>query len=93
MISQEQRNSILQNLQPYNPIMVGIFGSFARNENKAGSDLDILVDFKETVNLMDLVGIELSLTEKLGIKVDLITKKALSPDLEKYINKDIFRIV
>lgn len=93
MISQEQRNIILQNLQPYNPIMVGIFGYFARNENKAGSDLDILVDFKETVNLMDLVGIELSLTEKLGIKVDLITKKALSPDLEKYINKDIFRIV
>lgn len=93
MISVKQKDIILKSLNSYQPTLVGIFGSYARNENKNGSDIDILVDFKNTVNLMELIGLELSLSEQLGIKVDLITRKSLSPRLEKYIIKDLLRII
>lgn len=89
MITPEQNKKILSTLEPYNPLKVGIFGSFARDENTVDSDLDILVQFKQTVNLLDLIGIEMELSEQLGIKVDLVTDKALHPEVKKYIEKDI----
>ena len=89
MITPEQNNTILSTLMPYHPLRVGIFGSFARNENTIDSDLDILVQFKQTINLLDLIGLEMELSEQLGIKVDLVTEKALHPDVKKYIEKDI----
>ena len=72
--------------------MVGIFGSYSRNEQKPDSDLDILVNFKHPVSLLDLVGVEQELSEKLGVKVDLITQRSLSPKLEKYIMQDLIKI-
>jgi len=41
----EIKNVILNHLKEYNPLKVGIFGSFARGDNKKTSDLDILVEF------------------------------------------------
>jgi hypothetical protein len=52
--------------------MIGIFGSFARGENDRNSDLDILIDVEQPVDLLEIIGLEQELTEKLGIKVDLI---------------------
>ena len=59
MISTAIRNKIIACLKPYNPKKIGIFGSYARDENKEGSDIDVLVDFRKTVNLLDLIGIEM----------------------------------
>ena len=92
MISNQQQHIILSGLAKYHPVLVGIFGSYSRNEQKPDSDLDILVNFEQPVSLLDLVGIELELSEKLGIKVDLITKKSLSPKLEEYIMRDMIKI-
>ena len=89
MITQEQNKTILSYLMPYNPLKVGIFGSYARNENKKDSDLDILVQFEQTITLLDIIGLEQDLSEQLGIKVDLVTEKALHPAIKKHIEKDI----
>lgn len=92
MITEEQKNVIIEVLQPYHPRMIGIFGSFARNENKHDSDLDILVEFRNTVNLLDIIGAEIKLSELLNLKVDLVTKKAVSPRLAPHIDKDLEEI-
>ncbi len=89
MISEEQRDIIIKVLQPLNPRMIGIFGSFARNENNDKSDIDILVDFPKTVNLLDIIGAEFNLSKRLKSKVDIVTKQSVSPRLAPHINKDL----
>jgi len=89
MITAEQKNIIIKHIKPYNPSTIGLFGSYARNENHKNSDLDILVDFKQTVNLLDLIGLEQDLSDLLGIKVDLVTTQSLHPEIKKYVEKDI----
>ena len=89
MINEQQKNTIIRTLNPYSPKSIGIFGSFARNENNHNSDLDILVDFTGKVNLLDIIGMEQDLTEEIGIKVDLVTKNALSHRLEQSVLKDL----
>lgn len=92
MITEAQKNIIIEVLQPYNPKMIGVFGSFARNENHHDSDLDILVEFRDTVNLLDIIGAEIKLSELLNLKVDLVTKKAVHPQLAPHIDKDLQKI-
>jgi predicted nucleotidyltransferase len=56
---------------------IGIFGSYVRGEQKKKSDIDILVEFYEDVEIGFLKFIELEsyLSELVGRKVDLVTKK------------------
>jgi predicted nucleotidyltransferase len=60
---------------------VGIFGSYARKEERPESDIDVMVEFSERKSLLELVRIERELSETLGIKVDLLTEKSISPYL------------
>ena len=93
MLTTAQKNTIKKVVSKFNPKLVGIFGSYARNEQQRESDLDILVDFNDSVNLVELIGLEQELTELLGIKVDLVTLKSVNPSLNKYIQQDLIRIV
>ncbi|MCK4367254.1 MAG: nucleotidyltransferase family protein [Thermoplasmata archaeon] len=68
---------------------IGIFGSFARGEQEATSDIDILVDFREPVSLIDFVALERHLSEILGRKVDLVMKSALKPRIGKHILREV----
>jgi len=83
------QQQIIDYLLIYNPEMIGIFGSYARNEQTKNSDIDILVSFSQRLNLIDLSRIRNELSEKLKIEVDLVTKKALHPKLKIYIEKDL----
>ncbi|MEK6581824.1 MAG: nucleotidyltransferase family protein [Nitrospirota bacterium] len=67
---------------------IGIFGSYIRGEQKRRSDIDILVEFDEPVSLLDLVGAEIYLSELLNIKVDLVPKRDLRPELKDRILKE-----
>ena len=61
---------------------IGVFGSYVRGEQKKrGSDIDILVEFKEPVSLLKFMDLEEYLSKLLGLKVDLISKKALKPKI------------
>ena len=74
--------------------MVGIFGSFARGDNKKGSDIDILVEFKESPSLLTLIKLENYLSTILGFKVDLVTTGALkNKRIKKSIKKDLINIL
>ena len=82
--------TIIKYLEPYQPERIGIFGSYAREEQTKESDIDILVSFKETISLFDLVRIHQELSDLLGIKVDVVTEGALKNEtLKKYIYQDL----
>lgn len=67
---------------------IGIFGSYVRGEQKEISDLDVLVEFDEPVSLLWLVKVEIYLSELLGIKVDIVPKKDVRPELKERILKE-----
>ena len=66
---------------------IGIFGSYVRGEQTDESDVDILVTFKEPIDFFIFLHLEEYLSELIGEKVDLVTKKALKP----YIGKEILK--
>jgi len=68
---------------------IAVFGSYARDEEKPGSDVDIIVEFSERKSLLALVRIERELSEILGIRVDLLTEKSISPYLIDSIKKEM----
>jgi predicted nucleotidyltransferase len=67
---------------------LGIFGSYLRGEQKAKSDLDLLVEFFEPIGLFDFIRLENELTRLLGIKVDLVMKESLKTRLKDQIIKE-----
>lgn len=83
MSNQEVQNIIINYLKDYDPEYIGIFGSHSRKQNKPNSDLDLLVKFKISVSLLQLIKIENDLTEKIGIKIDLVTEGALKNEIIK----------
>ena len=85
---------ILNHLKDYHPISVGIFGSYARGENKSSSDIDILIKFKKVPSLLTVIRLENELSEILGIKVDLVTSGAIkNKRIKKSIQKDLISIL
>jgi predicted nucleotidyltransferase len=69
---------------------IGIFGSFARGEEREDSDLDVLVIFEEGQKTFDnYMDLKFYLEDLFGRKVDLVTEKALKPQLKDIILKDV----
>lgn len=76
-------------LKSQGAIKVAVFGSYIRGEENPESDIDILVQFSERKSLLELVRIERELSEALGIKVDLLTEKSISPYLIDTIKREM----
>lgn len=89
MSDQEIHNKIISTLKPIGVNRVGIFGSFARKELREDSDIDILVDFKDTFGLLKLIQIENTLSNILNRKVDLVTTRSLDPKIKPFIENDL----
>ncbi len=70
----------------------GIFGSYARGEQRKNSDIDILVEPPKGIGF-GFAGIGIELEKKLGKKVHLVTYKYISPYIKKDILKDEVRII
>lgn len=68
------------------------FGSYARGQQSEGSDIDILVEFHETIDLFKFMELEDFLGEALGVKVDLVMKDTLKPRIKKEILKEAIPI-
>ncbi len=70
-----------------------VFGSYARNEAKEGSDLDLLLSFRERKSLLDLVALQSILEEKLGMKVDIVTEQSLHPKIRSYVDQEKIQVL
>jgi hypothetical protein len=89
MLSEQQKNIIIETLKPFNPVYIGLFGSYARNEERENSDIDILYELKATYTLFDLMDLQNTLQTKLNKKVDLVSKKYINKHLKPYVEHDI----
>ena len=69
----------------YKAELKGLFGSSAHGKAKKESDIDVLVEFDEGANLLDLVGLSLFLEEKLHHPVDVVQESAIREELKENI--------
>jgi len=76
--------------EKYHITRIGLFGSYARGEQKATSDVDLLVEFEE--NTQDLFDLKFQLKEffrnKFGIETDICREKYIKPRIKKTILKE-----
>ena len=75
----------------YNLKEIGIFGSFARGEQKKDSDIDILVSFHADARIggLQYIALEQELSEKLGRKVHISSREYLKPHIGKEIEPEV----
>jgi uncharacterized protein len=89
MIAQEITKKIEPLLKKYDVSFAGVFGSHARGEERADSDVDLLVRFNKQKGLFEIAGLERDLSESLNLKVDLVTEGGLSPLIKSEVMKDL----
>lgn len=102
-------NQILEKLKELKPKLhdegfelIGIFGSFARNEEKPNSDIDILYQIKDTKeylkkysgwdSILHIVEIKDFLKKELQKEVDFVDQSSLDSIANKYIQKDLIYV-
>jgi hypothetical protein len=79
--------------QEENISYLGVFGSYARGENREDSDVDILYEYDDSVSrsksLLDVAKLKIKLEDLLKKKVDIASRKNLKPLLKPYILSDL----
>jgi hypothetical protein len=85
-ILHEQRPFLVEK---YNVASLELFGSYVRHEQRRDSDLDILVTFSKPPSLLKFVNLENHLSDRLGVKVDLVMRDSLKPDIGKNILREV----
>jgi predicted nucleotidyltransferase len=88
----ELRQKIIPLLKPYAK-RISVFGSFARGEETAESDIDLLVALKPShlrpaLGLFEVIRLEQELKKQLGREVDFVTEEGLNPRRKPFIEKD-----
>ncbi len=92
-ISDDMRRRICRVLRHFGVARAGIFGSFARGEAAARSDIDILVEFRGSKSLLDLATLEMELEKRMHRKADVLTYASIHPLLRKRILEEEVRIL
>lgn len=72
-------------LQRYKVREIALFGSFVRGEQSVRSDIDVLVEFEESADLFDLLGLELYLSDTFQRPVDVVPRQALRVELQESV--------
>ncbi len=86
------RAQLPQLRQRYGVESVALFGSLARGEARAGSDVDLLVRFREPPGLLGFVALRDELTAMLGRRVDLATPQSLPPSLVARVAREAIAV-
>lgn len=79
-------------LKKYGIKKAGIFGSSARGESVV-NDLDLLVKIDKKISLLEFIGIQQELEDKLGMKVDLVEYDAIKPALKDDILREVEPVI
>lgn len=74
--------------QQYHVKNMAIFGSYARNEQRKTSDLDILVEFNSPIGI-EFIDLANDLEQLLRIKVDLVSRNGIKPKYLREIKSDL----
>lgn len=78
-------------MQRYPISQLAVFGSYARNEQTEESDLDIMVEFNDNIGIQ-FIDLANELEEKLGIKVDLVSKNGIKDRYFEVIQPDLIYV-
>lgn len=84
----EKREDILSLASQYGASNVRVFGSVARGEADAESDIDLLVDMAPGRSLFDMGGLLMDLQEMLGRDVDIVTPQGLRDRIRDRVLKE-----
>jgi len=79
-------------VERYHIASLGVFGSYVRNEQHEGSDLDVLVTFTQTPSLFTLVALQDELANLLGTPVDVVLKTSLKSRIGQQILREVVEI-
>jgi len=71
---------------------LGVFGSFASGHESEKSDVDVLVEFDEPVDIFTFMELKEYLESLLGREVDLVTEKALKPPIREEVLKQVLYV-
>lgn len=72
----------------YHISFLALFGSFARGEQGVASDVDLLVDFSDTPDLLRFIELEEKIKAVLGRNVDLVPRRKLRAELSQQIENE-----
>jgi len=94
------RQDILSTLQKlkkevendYSVKTIGLFGSFARNEETGQSDIDLLVEFSQPVGFVTFMRLEYFLSERLKRPVDLVSSDSLKPVIRQDVLAEVIYV-
>lgn len=73
-------------------LRLALFGSRARDHARHDSDADILVGFDGPASSARYFGVQFYLEDLLGCSVDLVTDKALRPELRPFVERDAIHV-
>jgi predicted nucleotidyltransferase len=76
----------------FNVTRLSLFGSTVRGTNRSDSDVDILVAFDGPATSARYFGVQFYLEDLLNRRVDLVTEKALRPELRPYIEREAISV-
>jgi predicted nucleotidyltransferase len=91
-----RRDEALERLRPLLPALqqrfgvksLALFGSVARDSAGTTSDVDVVVDFEGPATLVRYMGVKHTLEDELGVRVDVVNRRALKPMLEAAIARE-----
>ena len=84
----EHRDEILRLARTHGAQNVRLFGSAARGDDRADSDLDLLVEMEKGRSLIDHVALKQDLEELLGREIDVVTEQSLHPRLRDRVLRE-----
>jgi len=81
-----------ENIRRFGIKKLGIFGSAARNEMHAGSDIDVLVEFQALPTFDAYMDLKFYLENLFHMSVDLVIEDTVKPRMRPLIEKDLIRV-
>lgn len=95
--SSRSLDAILETLRGHMPDLkvryevrsLGVFGSYVRGQERKRSDLDLLVEFEQAPSMFRFIELQEYLSELLGVKVDLVMRRALKPGIGQRILAEV----
>ena len=79
-------------MQKHGVASLCIFGSHARGDSRPGSDIDLLVEFASPPGFDNFMGLKFELEDRLGTKVDLLSRSACKPRFLDAIQPDLLHV-